>query len=364
MKILLLTNHLNAGGITTYVLSLAKGLKEKGHLVKVASRGGEKLDVLKSLGIEHIFLNIFTKSEISPKIFWAKRNLCSILEKEGMDLLHAQTRLTRVISRYVQKRLNLPFVSTAHGFYKKRISHKIFPHWGKGVIAISKAVEKHLKVKFGLEGIKIKVIYNGVEMGSFKKSEKEINGLRNNFGLSRGPVIGIISRLAEIKGHFYLIRAMKYVLEKIPSAQLLIVGEGKIRNLLLRLIKDLEMEKSVFLVSSISDKSLIFSLMDIFVLPSLEEGLGMVLLEAMAFGIPVVASNTGGISEIIQDGENGLLVLPRDEKGLGEAICRILEDDTLKNKLVFKGKQTIEEKFTLDNMVKETEDFYREILTF
>lgn len=362
MKILFLTNHLNSGGITSYVLSLGKGLKEIGHEVKIASRGGEKLNLLKTLGIEHFFLNLFTKSEISPKVFRAKRELLSILKQEKFDLLHAQTRLTRVIAQYVQNKLAIPFISTAHGFYKKRFAHRIFPCWGEGIIAVSKAVEKHLKDNLGLSGMRIKVIYNGIETIDLKKYRQEAGVLKNKLGLKEGPVIGIVSRLSEIKGHLYLIRAMRYILEKIPSAQLIIIGEGRMKKALLKLIQDLNMGRNVFLIPSLSDKYLMFSLIDVFVLPSLEEGLGLVILEAMAGGIPVVASEVGGIPEIIKNGENGLLVLPRDEKGLAEAIIKILENSTFRDRIVINAKHTIESKFSLRDMVKKTEEFYREIV--
>ncbi|MFN7169657.1 MAG: glycosyltransferase family 4 protein [Candidatus Omnitrophota bacterium] len=357
MRIILLTNHLNAGGITTYVLFLAKGLKERGHQVKVVSRGGERLKDLERWGIEHIFLNLFTKSEVSLKIYQAKRKLCSILKKEDVDLLHPQTRITRIIAEYIQNKLNIPFVTTAHGFYKKRLSHKIFPCWGKKVIAISNAVKEDLIRKFNLPDNRIKVIYNGVSIEKFK-----MQNAKSKMETDKGEIIGIVSRLSEIKGHPYLLRAMKEILKNFPQAQLFIVGEGKMKNYLLKLVRKLRIEKNVFFISSVLDTSSLFSNLDVFVLPSLEEGLGMAILEAMAWGVPVVATDVGGIPEIIQDGKNGLLVSPQDYKSLSRAICRVLESPDLKNKFIINGRRTVEEKFSLEKMLGETERLYYEIL--
>jgi len=363
MKILILTNHLNRGGITTYVISLAQGLKENGHTVKVVSRGGERVFDLEKMNIEHIFLDLFTKSEISPKIFCAKRKLFSILKKEKMDLLHPQTRITRVLAQYIYNKSNIPFVSTAHGFYKKRLAHIVFPYWGKRVIAISKAVKEDLVDRFGLKSEIVKVIYNGIDLDKFiPKKIEERKELRKKFGLENGPVIGIISRIAKIKGHEYLIKAMKIILERYSNAKLLILGEGKGKDYLKKMVKDLRMGENVIFSSLNLDTLSLFSLMDVFVLPSLEEGLGMVILEAMASNVPVVATEVGGIPEIIRNGENGLLVPPQDYLKLGEAICKILENSELRDKFIYNGRKTVEENFNLKNMVKETEKVYEEII--
>lgn len=363
MKITLLTNHLNPGGITTYVLYLARGLKENGHIVKVFSRGGVGIEYLKKWGIEHIFINLFTKSEISPKIFFAKRKLLSIIKKERPDLLHSQTRITRVLAQFVSKKLKIPFVSTAHGFYKKRLSYRLFPYWGEKTIAISEAVKEDLMKRFNLKSEHIKVVYNGIDLAKFKPRQKnELEETRRKLRLGNGPIIGIISRVSEIKGHLYLIEAMNYVLKKFSQAQLLIIGEGDRKKNLVNLVRLKRLEKNIIFISSIDDTSLILPLMDVFVLPSLEEGLGIAILEAMASYVPVVATGVGGIPEIIKDGENGILVPPRDIFSLGKAVCNILENRELKNKFILNGRRTVEEKFDLRRMVKETAELYREVI--
>jgi glycosyltransferase involved in cell wall biosynthesis len=362
MRILLLTNHLNPGGITTYVLSLAQGLKKKGHLVKIASRGGGCEQILEDSGIKHIYLNLHTKSELSPRIILGKRRLMDVLRTEAVDVLHAQTRITRVLSQFIQNRLRIPFVSTAHGFYKPRLGNRLFPCWGEGVVAISEAVKKDLIDKIKLNTSKIKVIYNGIDITRFNKNinDSDRNELRRNFGLGSGKVIVNISRLSFIKGHIYLIKAMEKVSQEHPDVSCLIIGEGEAENVLKTAVNRLGLAEKIKFYPSVSDTNKILLIADVFVLPTIQEGLGLAILEAMASGIPVVATNIGGIPEIIQNERNGLLVPVQDSQVLAGTIIRLLKDEPLRIRLVQNGRRTVKDKFSIKRMVGETEDFYRE----
>jgi len=153
---------------------------------------------------------------------------------------------------------------------------------------------------------------------------------------------------------------MKEILDRIPQAQLLIVGEGKIKKDLVQLTKKLKIEKKVFFVPSVSNTKIMLSIMDVFIMPSLQEGLGLSIMEAMAAGIPVVASDVGGISNLIEHDETGLLVKPKDTQGLAKAVLLLLEDKKMAKDISTNAREFIKNKFSLDLMVGKTEEVYRE----
>lgn len=183
--------------------------------------------------------------------------------------------------------------------------------------------------------------------------------IREGFGLSgKGPVIGNIGRLSDVKGQEYLIRAMKEVLRQIPDAQLLIIGEGKMKRKLASLVDALGIGGRVSFAAAVKQMNDALSVMDVFVMPSLKEGLGLALMDAMAAAKCVVASGVGGINTLIQDGFSGLLVTPKDVGGLSNAILRLLGSPEESRRLGANARDFIEKNFSLTKMARETEEVY------
>jgi len=256
MNILYITNHLNIGGITSYVLSLACGMKRKGHNVYIASSKGEVLSRFTAEGIIYIPIPIRTKQEVSLKILLSMFRLSRCIRDKNIDLLHSNSRTTQVLGCLLGWCLRIPHISTCHGFFKKRFFRKLFPCWGKKVIAISEPVKEHLIRDFGVEERNITVIHNGIDVNKFKVHSSKVNvEAKKELGLGDGPVVGIVARLSDVKGHLYLIEAMKGVLGHLPNAQLLIVGEGKMMRELTSLTKRLGMERSVFFIPRVADSA-------------------------------------------------------------------------------------------------------------
>ena len=225
MNILYITNHLNIGGITTYVLSLATGMKRRGHNVYIASSGGRLLSRFIEEGIIYLPIPIKTKQEASPKIILSMFRLSGLIKRNNIELVHSNSRTTQVLGCLLNKFFGVSHISTCHGFFKQRFFRKLFPCWGEKVIAISESVRKHLIEDFKVDEKKIVVIHNGIDVNKSKiQNPKSKSELKKEFGLGEGQVIGIVARLSDVKGHIYLIEAMGNVLEKIPNAQLLIVG--------------------------------------------------------------------------------------------------------------------------------------------
>jgi glycosyltransferase involved in cell wall biosynthesis len=360
VNILYLTNHLNIGGITSYVLTLAEGLKQRGHNVYISSSGGAVLPEFINANINYIRLPIKTKSEISPKILISLFKLFKIIKEKDIDVIHANTRVTCVLASLTRYFSGCPYVSTCHGFFKQRFFRKVFPCWGKRIIAISESVKGHLINDFKVDDKKIAVIHNGINIE--QASLKFVAPLKKRLGLANGPVIGIVARLSEEKGHTYLIEAMQRVITDIAEAQLLIVGDGRMKERLLSLSQALRIEKNVLFLPSVFDTKEVLPAMDIFVLPSLKEGLGLSLMEAMASGLAVIGSNIGGIKSLIKDGFNGLLVEPASVDDLFQAILYLLKNPEKAESIGRNAQIFIKENFSSTNMIDKTERVYLECL--
>jgi len=361
MNILFIANHLNVGGISSYLFTLGQGLKEKGHNVYLASSGGQLVEKFNASGIKHIRVCLKTKSEISPKIIFSFFKLRKVMKVNNIDLIHSNSRTTQVLGGLLSRFGDIPHIFTCHGFFKPKLSRKIFPCWGKRVIAISQEVKEHLISDFKLNEKRISVINNGIDVKNFGDFSQKDN-VRRDLRIGVEPVVGIIARLSDVKGHIYLIRSMHKVINSFASAKLLIIGEGKMMEALVKEVDDLGIKNNVLFIPQARGTKEALSAMDVFVMPSLQEGLGLALMEAMAQGLAVVGSKVGGIKTLIQDKINGLLVNPADVNGLAGAIIALLQDSLLRRNLGINARKFITENFSKEDMIEKTECVYNKCL--
>ncbi|MBU0548066.1 MAG: glycosyltransferase family 4 protein [Candidatus Omnitrophica bacterium] len=359
MNILFIANHLNVGGISSYLYTLADGLKQNGHNVYIASSGGELLDKFAAVGIKHIAVPLRTKNEISPKIILSYFKLKKEIRKYNIDLLHSNSRTTQVLANLLSRYSAKPHIFTCHGFFKPRLSRRLFPCWGKAVIAISQQVKEHLICDFKLDGEKISVINNGIDLqnfGDFSARKK----LREDLGIGNVLLVGIVARLSDVKGHTYLFQAMQAVIKSFPSVKLLVVGEGKMKGVLVKQADDLGIKDNVLFLPQVRGAKNVLAAMDVFVMPSLQEGLGLALMEAMAQGLAVVGSAVGGIKTLIKDKYNGLLVEPADQAALAKAIMQLFSDERMRDNLGANARKFIADNFSKEKMIQDTEGVYRQ----
>jgi len=358
MNILFIANHLNTGGISSYLYTLGCALKERGHNVHIASGTPNPEEKFSRCGLICISAPLMTKSEVSPKIIFSFFKLRKEISKLKIDLIHSNSRTTQVAGNLLSRHLNIPHVFTCHGFFKPKLSRLLFPCWGSGVIAISREVKEHLVSDLKLDEKKICVINNGIDTGKFGDfSRREV--ARGNLGAGDSLVAGIIARLSDVKGHIFLLRAMALIRENFPNAKLLIIGEGKTKNALLKEIDNLGIKDNVLLIPEAKNTQEMLSAMDVFVMPSLQEGLGLSLMEAMAQGLAVVGSSVGGIKSLIRDNENGLLIEPADTGGLSQAIIKLFKDPQMRANLGRNARKYICENFSKEKMAEDTERFYK-----
>ena len=361
MKILFLATHLNPGGITTYVFLLARGLISQGHQVYVATSGGSMVSILENLGCKHITVDIKTRSELNPKLYFSLFKLAGIIKREKIDVVHTQMRTTHVMGYFLKKITRRPHVTTCHGFYKLRLGRRLFPCWGDRVIAISSTVKEQLIESFRVDEKDIRLIPHGLKAEKYPYfTEEEKKEKKEAFHFGNQRIIGMIARLADVKGQDVLINAMPLILKKCPDVKLVLVGEGKMEQRLKQLAVELNLKDQVLFYPVISKATEMLALFDVFILPSIEEGLGLSIMEAQACGLPVVASSVGGLVSLVEHEKTGLLVPPKDAPALASAVIRLLQDKVFAQRLGEKAREFINREFSLEKMIQQTINMYEE----
>jgi len=369
MRILHITSHLDIGGITRYVLSLSKRLVERNHRVIVASDRGSAEGQVETTGATHWRFPFHTSVEFSPQVFWGMKQLSDRLRREPVDLIHAHTRVGQVVADHISRRLQIPYVTTWHGIYKRRLGRRFWPCTGNRTIAVSDLVRQHLLQDFHVPEKDVRCIYNAIDSAYYatvpEDSVVEVHRRRWQIEANQ-PVIGTVGRLAagRVKG-FDVLLVAAYLLEQfIPNVQFLIVGDGPRRPFLEDITRRLGIQHRVHFVGEAEDIRIPFALMDLFVFTSRwPEAFGLTLIEGMAAGKPVVATKTGAVPEIIQHDVNGWLVSPDDPSSMAEGIRRLLSDRADASRLGHQGQMRVREAFGLDRMVSEVEAVYQEIVT-
>ncbi len=243
------------------------------------------------------------------------------------------------------------------------------------LIAVSRAIVAKIE-REGRRGVPVELIYNGVDLSRYDRTEACCT-LPEEYGFAPGtPLVGVVARLEPEKGHATLLEAWPQVLERVPAARLLVIGEGSRRDELEAQARQLGLlgtecqgdrcvgtrgarpgAKVVF-TGRRDDVPSVTAALDVAVLPSYREALGLAVLEAMALGRPVVATHVGGIPEMVEDGRTGLLVAPHDAPGLAAAIVRLLRNHPLADTLARAGRDLVRERFCLERMVRAVEGIY------
>ena len=363
MKILFLSTHANTGGITSYLLTLTKGLIRRGHHVHLVSSGGDHIETFQKLGAKTVILNLKTKSELNPKIYGALLPLKNYIDEQHIDVIHAQTRVTQVMGTCLKIMTRKPCVSTCHGFFKNRLSRRLFSCWGDHVIAISSQVKDHLQNDFHLPSEKIVLIENGIDLEMFPLvNASQRASRRKEFQFHDEVIIGMIARLSDVKGQDILIRAMPQILKHFPDTRLLLVGQGKMEGELKTLTQKLGLDNHVRFYPVVNQTAEMLPIFDVICVPSRQEGLGLSIMEAQATGIPVVASNVGGIPTLIEEGKTGLLVEAGNPDALAQAVVSLLQDKNKAQSLGQAARRFIEEKYSAEKMVEKTVSLYKKLM--
>ena len=225
------------------------------------------------------------------------------------------------------------------------------------------AISDHvLTFTVDVEGVapeRVSTIHYGLQ----PRAPERVPDVRQTFGLGHGPLVVCVARLTPQKGHHMLLAAFRSVVQRIPDAQLLLIGDGQLRAELEILTQELGLENSVVFTGWRTDSEHLLYGVDLFVLPSLWEGFGLVLLEAMAASLAIVATRVGPIPEIVLDGHTGLLVEAGDEDNLVQSIFSLLESPHERLRLGSQGRKRLESEFSSNRMIDATEAVYLRLLS-
>jgi glycosyltransferase involved in cell wall biosynthesis len=315
---------------------------------------------------------------ISPlKDTLALLDLTLFLKRNPYHIVHTHNSKSGFLGRLAATLAGIPvIVHTVHGFafhdqeplWRQilfRNLERLGSHWCDKMIFISQPlIDWALREKITYRE-KIEKIYSGIQLDQFRPVTADIKMKnREKWRLKKEDlVIGIVSKLWEGKGHITLIESFKALKQRLHNVKLVIVGEGDLYGELQRSVDNNELSDSVLFTGFQMDVSEILSTFDVAVLPSFFEGMGRVLLEAMAMEKPVVASRVGGIPDLVKHRLNGLLVEPGDVAGLTHALEQILSDSVLSRKMGKEGRKRIREQFSADIMVQSIDKVYHELLT-
>ncbi len=226
-------------------------------------------------------------------------------------------------------------------------------------IAASEAIRRML-VADGVPEDKAVTVHEGIDVDHVVAAPA-VN-VHEAFWLPHGaPVVGNVAALVPHKGQRHLVEAARRVVQRVPDARFVILGEGELRETLERLVREYHLEKHVLLPGFRTDVLGCIKGFDLFTLTSLTEGLGTSLLDAMACARPIVATRAGGIPEVVEDRVNGLLVAPRHDEELAAAIVELLNDPGLRSRMGEAGFRRVSERFTLEQMVAGTAAVYSRV---
>ncbi len=290
----------------------------------------------------------------------------------AFDVVHSNTVKMNHLGRWIALAARVPCIIASednlclHRSWKTRAEERLLAKWGDGVVMISHAVEDSFVEVEKLPRGKVRTVYYGLPVHGWalhRRTPFELADKRLALNVPIGPTVVCAARLHFSKSLETLIRAARIVVNASPNAQFILAGDGEERERLEKLRDALNLQSHFHFIGAREDVYDIFQLADVVTLCSLWEGLGFSLMEAMAFGKPVVGSDVAGINEIIQHGRNGLLVPKESPEALAAALKSILVDSNLSTKMGQESRLVLEERFDVRKNVTQLLDFYASVLS-
>lgn len=351
-SVLLIAGRFSVRGSCAYTLRLAEHLPQRGFRTSVVCPDARMLDRerRRELHIEEL-----------PQLDWpiwgnvVRGLLLRQLWTDPPDLIHIQSRGALSQGLWLARQLERPYLLTVHDYLQPNERFVIDRRWCHRIIAVSDAVRADLIQRTHLPEDLVTVIHSGVDRSASCEMLKV-------FEPNRVPVVGTAGPLEAVKGFPFFLGAAARVLATGREVEFLIAGAGPEESNLRRLARDLQINDKVTFVPNLLDFDDALAAMDVFVLPSLQQGIGTIMLDAMSMGRPVIATRVGGVYCAVRDNETGLLVPPSNSEALANRIVELL-DDRAKAQFIGKAaRDLVEREFGVECMVDQTAAQYRQVL--
>ena len=365
MNILQVCSAHEIGGGERHLVDLTNCLIERGHAVYIAVIPNSPLiSELPSLAKNHILeLGMRNSLHLSSGL-----KLAHIAREHAIDIIHAHVGRDYPLAALASLSSgNTPYVLTRHVLFPLKSVHRLFLRRVSRVIAVSQAVAAALLEQGIFDPRKVVTIPNGIDTTRFAKTPRHQNGPLSLYNSGARFLVGMVGHLAPIKGQEDFVRAAALIASQRDDVDFVLAGEdksrsGENRRAIENLIAQLGLGKRVQLVGWLADVRGLLRALDVFVSPSRSEPFGLAVIEAMASGVPVVASMSEGSREIIKDGVTGRLVAIKDVEGLAKAIVELLTNEPERRKLSVNALDLVQQRFSLQRMVEDTEQLYWDVL--
>jgi glycosyltransferase involved in cell wall biosynthesis len=372
-RIIWLIDSLRPGGAEQLMPTLLSSFNKEQFDMRVCAlqfkKGNPIATELRALGIPVDLVPIYSlKNPLN--IF----RILKYFNTHSPDLIHTQLEFSDILGTIAAKILRKPSVSTLHTLdvvknYKfsaarQKLKWLVLNNFCDQNIAVSNHTRNHHIQNGNIPPPKIKTIYNGIQVSRFRdRNTSLLEEKKKDLNLNTyKKIITTIAVVREPKGIQYMINALPAIIEHHPETIYLIVGDGdhsaSIRNMIAR--KNLD--KNAIMLGHRTDIPDLLGISDLFVLPSLGDALPTVLIEALAAGVPVIATDVGGIPEIIENNKNGLLIPPADSESLVAACLKLMENDDDAKQLINAGLEKAHNQFDVSNQVKQLGNIYMELI--
>jgi glycosyltransferase involved in cell wall biosynthesis len=378
-KVLFIVTRLDRGGVPEVLLPLAERLKARGFDLELASGRTRNpptaLDDFTDRSGIPILRVPFLQRSVSPiRDALAWRSIRRLIRRRQPAIVHTHTSKAGFLGRLAAHRLRCPAVVHSphghlfYGYASPAVTQayvqleRAAAAWCHRICTLTEeSIRSHLARGIGREEQYV-AIPGGIELERFARPSRGREEVRREFGLPpEAPVVGWIGRLEPVKGGDLFLQALREVRARHPQVRAIIVGEGSRREALAALAKELRLSDAVTFTGYREDIPDLMHAFTVYALTSRNEGLGRTILEAMACGVPVVATRVGGVPEVVEDGISGLLTSPDDTGALAAAMLDALVDPELRRRLSEGGLRRVQH-FTLDRMVDQTAALYEELL--
>ncbi len=378
IKILEIITLFSIGGATETVISMSSGLKEMGHHVDIASGPNIPSEGSMYKTAEKLGIKVFTFSNLKREINLFRDvqiifKLKKFIKIGNYNVVHTHSSKAGVVGRIAARLAGVPVVvHTIHGLPFHRYQ-PILKKWffifverfaalfcDQLVAVTYTIIEEFVKYKIASPE-KLTMIRSSFDLDIYDNCNISNAGIRKKFGLEISDfVIGKIARLSELKGHTYLIQAIKLAKEKFPRLKLLIIGDGELQSKLENQVKEAELEENVIFAGLIfpDDIPAVINSMDVLVHTSLLEGLARVLPQAIMMQKPIISFNLDGAHEVIKDGINGYLIEPENINQLAEKILLLSQDRNKAVEMGKVGKEFLGDEFSEKKMTAQINDLY------